>query len=161
MHENKMNHISTVLNRPFDDLINELYVKRQMTTAQISKLFYSQTKILITPRSIQRQLKKLNLIRTYSEAFNLAIKTGRKSYDKLRKSIKSSELRRGINLKTRYVVLARDGFKCVICGRTGKDDKLVVDHINPVTRGGKNGMSNLRTLCRACNHGKMLFNEKI
>lgn len=42
----------------------------------------------------------------------------------------------------RYDVLRRDGFKCVKCGR-GREDgvKLHVDHIKPVSRGGKSVMS--------------------
>lgn len=47
----------------------------------------------------------------------------------------------------RYDVLRRDNFHCVRCGR-GKEDgvKLHVDHIVPVSRGGKSVMSNLQTL---------------
>lgn len=57
----------------------------------------------------------------------------------------------------RYDVLKRDGFRCQICGRSVKDDpylKLHVDHIIPVSKGGKSIMSNLRTLCDDCNLGK-------
>lgn len=55
----------------------------------------------------------------------------------------------------RYDVLRRDNFHCVRCGR-GKEDgvKLHVDHIVPVSRGGKSVMSNLQTLCEDCNYGK-------
>jgi len=55
----------------------------------------------------------------------------------------------------RYDVLKRDHFRCCICG-TSKDDgaKLHVDHIIPVSRGGKTVMSNLQTLCERCNLGK-------
>lgn len=55
----------------------------------------------------------------------------------------------------RYDVLRRDGFKCVRCGR-GREDgvKLHVDHIVPVSRGGKSTMDNLQTLCEDCNFGK-------
>ena len=55
----------------------------------------------------------------------------------------------------RYDVLRRDNFHCVRCGR-GKEDgvKLHVDHIVPVSRGGKSVMSNLQTLCEDCNCGK-------
>ena len=55
----------------------------------------------------------------------------------------------------RYDVFKRDGFRCTICGRT-KDDgiKLHVDHIKPVSKGGKTVISNLRTLCDLCNQGK-------
>lgn len=55
----------------------------------------------------------------------------------------------------RYDVLRRDGFRCVKCGR-GREDgvKLHVDHIKPVSRGGKSVMDNLQTLCEDCNCGK-------
>lgn len=55
----------------------------------------------------------------------------------------------------RYDVLRRDGFRCVKCGR-GREDgvKLHVDHIKPVSRGGKSVMANLQTLCEDCNCGK-------
>ncbi len=58
--------------------------------------------------------------------------------------------------KMRYEVMKRDGFKCVICGRSAAVDgvKLHVDHIKPVAKGGKTEMSNLRTLCQDCNLGK-------
>ncbi len=55
----------------------------------------------------------------------------------------------------RYDILNRDGFKCQICGST-KDDgvKLHVDHIIPVSKGGRTVPDNLRTLCDRCNSGK-------
>lgn len=55
----------------------------------------------------------------------------------------------------RYDVLRRDGFHCVRCGR-GREDgvKLHVDHVVPVSRGGKSVMDNLQTLCEDCNCGK-------
>ena len=56
----------------------------------------------------------------------------------------------------RYDILKRDNFKCVICGRTPKKDgvTLHVDHIIPVSKGGKTVPENLRTLCSICNLGK-------
>lgn len=55
----------------------------------------------------------------------------------------------------RYDVLRRDGFKCQICGATAQEGaKLHVDHIIPVSKGGKTELSNLRTLCDRCNLGK-------
>lgn len=63
--------------------------------------------------------------------------------------------RRKMSPKLRYEVLKRDGFRCVLCGR-GREDgvKLEVDHIIPVSKGGRTTMSNLRTLCMDCNRGK-------
>jgi hypothetical protein len=55
----------------------------------------------------------------------------------------------------RYDIMARDGFKCVICGASAKDGAhLHVDHIIPISKGGKSIPSNLRTLCERCNIGK-------
>ncbi len=57
--------------------------------------------------------------------------------------------------KLRYQVLNRDHHRCVICGASAKDGmKLHVDHIIPVSKGGKTELSNLRTLCERCNLGK-------
>jgi len=55
----------------------------------------------------------------------------------------------------RYDVMKRDGFRCVLCGMSAKDGAILhVDHIIPVSKGGKSTMSNLRTLCEKCNMGK-------
>ena len=57
--------------------------------------------------------------------------------------------------RLRYEILRRDGFKCRICGATADDGvKLHVDHIKPVSKGGKTERNNLRTLCERCNLGK-------
>lgn len=63
--------------------------------------------------------------------------------------------RKIMNDYIRYNVLKRDNFSCQICGITAKDGaKLHVDHIIPVSKGGKTVMSNLQTLCERCNIGK-------
>ena len=55
----------------------------------------------------------------------------------------------------RYDILARDNYKCVICGRSTSDGiKLHIDHITPYSLGGETTMDNLRTLCSDCNLGK-------
>lgn len=66
------------------------------------------------------------------------------------------EQRRLMTDSLRYDVMNRDGFRCVLCGATTKEDnvKLHVDHILPIAKGGKTELSNLRTLCERCNLGK-------
>lgn len=57
----------------------------------------------------------------------------------------------------RYSILQRDNFRCVLCGRSTRDDpdlQLEIDHIFPISKGGKTEAANLRTLCRDCNRGK-------
>ena len=55
----------------------------------------------------------------------------------------------------RYDILKRDSFRCQICGRSASDGiTLEVDHIVPISKGGKTTPGNLRTLCKDCNRGK-------
>lgn len=55
----------------------------------------------------------------------------------------------------RYDVLNRDHHKCTICGIGAADGAVLhVDHIKPVSKGGKTVMHNLRALCQSCNLGK-------
>lgn len=55
----------------------------------------------------------------------------------------------------RMEVLKRDGYRCRICGRSANDGaRLEVDHIIPISKGGKTELSNLQTLCWDCNRGK-------
>lgn len=67
--------------------------------------------------------------------------------------------REPIGLSLRYEILNRDKFKCVLCGNTSKESRLEVDHIVPVSSGGKTTRKNLRTLCFKCNRGKGSKNE--
>lgn len=65
--------------------------------------------------------------------------------------------KRGIPMKLRYQVLARDYFKCVSCGQspaTHAGVVLHIDHITPFSKGGKTVLENLRSLCQNCNWGK-------
>lgn len=51
----------------------------------------------------------------------------------------------------RDYVFQRDRHCCQSCG-TG--DRLTVDHIIPLAKGGSNDISNLQTLCFSCNSRK-------
>jgi 5-methylcytosine-specific restriction endonuclease McrA len=62
--------------------------------------------------------------------------------------------REPVGLSKRFDVIKRDGYKCVICGKDGRQSRLEVDHIRPVSLGGNSDMSNLQTLCFDCNRGK-------
>jgi hypothetical protein len=59
-----------------------------------------------------------------------------------------------ISKTTRFEVFKRDKFTCQYCGRQAPDVLLVVDHINPVSKGGENTLLNYATSCEACNAGK-------
>ena len=64
---------------------------------------------------------------------------------------------RAINLRTRFLVLKRDNFKCCSCGASPAKDpsvELHIDHIIPWSKGGETVVDNLQTLCSKCNIGK-------
>ena len=48
----------------------------------------------------------------------------------------------------RFAIYARDGYRCCNCG---SPHNLEIDHIIPISKGGKSTMNNLQTLCHRCN----------
>lgn len=85
-----------------------------------------------------------DIIRCYDLALE---KEGKMSFVQKQRAIVSDSIR--------YDVFKRDSFCCRICGATAKDGaKLEVDHIIPVSKGGKSTLNNLQTLCERCNRGK-------
>lgn len=46
-------------------------------------------------------------------------------------------------------VMIRDGFTCQYCG--SKDRRLTIDHVVPVSRGGKSTFENCVAACKQCN----------
>jgi len=65
--------------------------------------------------------------------------------------------RKPIGKQIRAQVLARDEYRCRMCGRTKDEVALEVDHIKPVANGGTDELHNLATLCRDCNRGKATY----
>ncbi|MCK9570162.1 HNH endonuclease [Candidatus Pacearchaeota archaeon] len=56
---------------------------------------------------------------------------------------------------TRLAIYLRDGLACIYCGATVEDGAtLTLDHITPVSRGGKNHHGNLGTCCHRCNSSR-------
>ncbi len=54
----------------------------------------------------------------------------------------------------RYDIIAKAGGMCVACGIKSTEALLHVDHITPVSRGGKTVSHNLQALCYRCNTEK-------
>ncbi len=65
--------------------------------------------------------------------------------------------KRDINWRLRFLVMRRDNFKCVACGRspaTNPEVVLHVDHMLAWDKGGETIYENLQVLCSVCNIGK-------
>ena len=65
---------------------------------------------------------------------------------KMREAIREESMM--LNASVKKNVFARDGNVCAICG---SNEKLCIDHIFPVSRGGFTKMENLQVLCEKCN----------
>lgn len=63
-------------------------------------------------------------------------------------SLFKSHQRKPIPRRIRMQVFKRDGYACRSC-YTGED--LTIDHVVPVSRGGRDDFENLQTLCLPCN----------
>ena len=76
---------------------------------------------------------------------------------KLNKSTQVKTQRNAMNNDLRNAIKKRDNYTCCICGNSIYNEPnllLEVDHIIPVTKGGKTEADNLQTLCWRCNRSK-------
>lgn len=62
--------------------------------------------------------------------------------------------RKQISRRMRFEIFKRDSFTCQYCGGTPPSKILEVDHVVPVSKGGKDERHNLVTSCFECNRGK-------
>lgn len=54
---------------------------------------------------------------------------------------------------------AQYGHRCLCCGRTEPEIRLTIDHVVPLSRGGRNDIANIQPLCLSCNsikHNKII-----
>ena len=59
-----------------------------------------------------------------------------------------------VSNKIRFAVYKKDGYRCCKCGAWGRYAQLEIDHIYPISKGGKSTFDNLQTLCHKCNTAK-------
>lgn len=108
----------------------------------------------ITPRSVQRYLKKLGIVRDVKTAIKLSEPRRQQTIQERWRDYEPVK-RKGISPSKRYKIFARDNFKCTLCGATVADGaRLEIDHIIAVIDGGTYEMENLHTVCARCNQGK-------
>lgn len=76
---------------------------------------------------------------------------------KLNKSGHAKTQRSAMTNDLREAIKKRDNYTCCLCGNSVYDEPnllLEVDHVVPISRGGKTEVSNLQTLCWRCNRAK-------
>ena len=143
LNEEKMRNIESIV---FNDLIEK-----------VNTDFYAEVHLYLTRGRMHRVIyeKKesfdLNeIIDALKSIDSSKLKDGRRFYSReVWNSIERVE-RAKVSNELRQEIFERDGYTCVNCGSTEKES-LEIDHIMPISKGGKTEPSNLQTLCRNCN----------
>ena len=119
-------------------------------------------KCFLYPKQVNRYQQRLSELRRYKEistdlrlVYNALIFLGRKRYiefqQKLRNQPRVDAQKYIGNKKVRGLVFNKYGEICLRCGTT---EKISIDHVIPIYKGGLNEMDNLQPLCKSCNSWK-------
>ena len=132
----KQNQLKEIPHSPVVDWVEEQY----------SKLYNKK------PRDTWRAIRKL-----HQEGILIKIKKGIYKYDPNFINKKNFE---DFTPDLKKIIFERDGYKCVICGRTANEGyELHIDHILPKDKGGRAILENGQTLCSICNFRKKNYKQ--
>lgn len=143
LNEEKLRNIESIV---FNDLIEK-----------VNTDFYAEVHLYLTRGRIhivvdeEKESFDLNeIIDALKSIDSSKVIDGRRFYSReVWGSIERVE-RAKVSNELRQEIFERDGYTCVNCGSTEKES-LEIDHIQPISKGGKTEPSNLQTLCRNCN----------
>jgi len=103
-------------------------------------------------RDPDRAIRKL-----HAEGLLVKVSKGVYRYDP---EVASKQKLENFTASQKQQILERDGYKCVVCGLGRKEGlELHVDHIRPMSRGGKSEIDNGQTLCSIHNFRKKNYNQ--
>jgi 5-methylcytosine-specific restriction endonuclease McrA len=67
---------------------------------------------------------------------------------------KTKTRRKAVPPGLRWDLLEAAKFRCQACGVPASQARLEIDHVRPISKGGKDLKSNYQVLCLRCNRGK-------
>ena len=137
--------------------------KEEMSEYQRKYYLRNRSKILTTQKERNRACKKEKA--AYDKAYRAAhlekrTKQGREYHaanpEKAREAWRIRRARKAsaignFSAKEFQALCERTGNKCLCCGSLGP---LQADHVIPLSRGGRNDLSNIQPLCGPCNNQK-------
>jgi len=91
------------------------------------------------------------LARERARAFRIANPARRREYERRRRAIVKASVIGFITPEQLTAKLAYWGDRCWMCGST---DRITIDHVKPLSKGGAHVLCNLRPACRSCNTRK-------
>jgi len=93
----------------------------------------------------------------YQDGFLVQVKTGVYRYDP---DLVHNRKLEDFTSKQKTDILERDGYKCVVCGRTKQEGAVLhVDHIKPKEKGGQAVIENGQVLCTDHNNIKKIYSQ--
>lgn len=126
------------------------YIRKQTRYKQSN---YVRTAYVVDNLDFQVSLTFADVIECYQKLREINFETTtRKWNSKEQRSLMTSELRLKIK--------ERDKYTCQVCGKYMPDEVGIhINHIIPISKGGKTVPSNLRVLCDKCNFKKTKENS--
>lgn len=151
--ENKQKHIENLDKQYSENNLKYVTVKYYKTITKYRQVNYVKhsyrERILIDEINISH----LFLLDLMNFALETGMTTTQSEIAELQTTAK--EQRRKMTKELRKVVMERDNYTCQMCGKYMPDEVgLHIDHIIPVSKGGKTELSNLQVLCSKCNGNK-------
>lgn len=129
-----------------DNMAYIFYLTRKQTR-------YVQRNYVRTPYKVLQTVGQFKY--DYNFLFNRNEKLKNINYECTLKEYNSKNQRKLMKKELRQQIITRDKYTCQICGKYMPDEVgLHVDHIIPISKGGKTVSSNLQVLCSKCNGSK-------
>ncbi len=150
--------LSRIFSDKYDRYTQLLWYEDDIFSTTRLNIKFPSIRVVLVSQTSSREYGEIRK-NTYksSKTFTLSdiIKYYQQAKEKRGKMSFVEQQRATMSDKLRYTVLCRDKFKCQLCGSSQQDGvKLEVDHIVPVSKGGRTELDNLQTLCERCNRGK-------
>ena len=114
---------------------------------------YKQINYIRTPYKVVQTIDSFSC--NYKFLFNRNEQLKAINYECTLKEYNSKNQRKLMTKELRQQIITRDNYTCQLCGKYMPDEVgLHIDHIVPISRGGKTVPSNLQVLCSKCNGSK-------
>ena len=137
--------------RQYQKSLNDEYAYVFSLTRQQTR--YRQQNYVKTPYKVTQVSSQISFSYESLKSRNGQLKAI--NYECTLREYHSKDQRKLLTKELRQKIMIRDNYTCQICGKYMPDGVgLHIDHIIPVSKGGKSVESNLQVLCSKCNGSK-------
>lgn len=137
--------------RQFDRVVDDegaYHFKTVRKNTRYRQKNYVRTPYTVTVDDAEMRMSFKEIEKIYEELESIGLECSRKKYH-------SKDQRKLLTDELRQKIMERDNYTCQSCGPHMPDGfGIEIDHIIPVSKGGKTVESNLQVLCSKCNRSK-------